>query len=473
MRGTLNNLTGRRAARVLTAASAAASFIALAPSGHGQSLQSWSLPEGEASTAPRAQGPVDPLDPSTRPSAEPSARPTTTTTPSPSATARATPSPRATPTPSPAPTRTSASATGTPATSASAVPTPQASESSSATSAPSAQPTASPAAPSSMAEDAADTGMPASPPPASDIPAVDKSSIPLETVASAGIPKAVWWLIAIGSFAGALAFAGFLLMRRRQTGTEDEFFASEPAEPDTETPSAPASSSQPAEQLAQAASSAAAQSSGPMTASARTTAPRAEVATLIPSPPPATANRPRASGELIFDPIHMRLSLVYATLKFRFTLKAATAIPPGYLYGDMFSAHASFSQTEQLSPPLEALPPLGRIPRMTSGQAVTMESEIQLPLSSIRAVHEGDASFFVPLVRIAMLTDTSSADDSDDLPHLEIGCVFTVGVPSRSGVLAPLRTDAGPQDFATLDVKEVTAARRTSFLPLDPARAAG
>lgn len=316
--------------------------------------------------------------------------------------------------------------------------------------------------------------MPYPPSPPAKMPAAPGGSIILETVEPSGLPKAVWWLIAFGSLAGALALVGLLLLRRRAANaqaSEDAWDGDEePQATKTAAPSAPV-----AEPAAQPTPPAAPLNVVTPTAAEPAVAPApaaTNAASLAASPPPATGPRSRASGELIFDPIQMRLSLVYATLTFRFTLRAVTAIPPGLLHADMFAAHASYSQDEQLCPPLQAMPVLGRIPRMAAGQAVALEGELQLPLSAIRPVHEGNASFFVPLVRLAMRTDPASEDYDADLPHLELGCVFTIGLPSQTGVLAPLRMDTGPRDFSGLDVREIAAARRTSLLPLDPARAA-
>lgn len=163
----------------------------------------------------------------------------------------------------------------------------------------------------------------------------------------------------------------------------------------------------------------------------------------------------------------MRLSLVYATLQFRLLLRTQTEIPAGKLLGDMISAHGSLPQSMQLAPPPEALGVLQPIPPLAPGQTLDVKGELRLPLNAIRPLQQGAASFMVPLVRLALLGDEGTS------PHLELGCVFTVGIPGSGPALAPLRLDTGPRDFATLAAREIETARRTALLALDPARAAG
>ncbi|SFF95862.1 hypothetical protein SAMN05518801_104157 [Novosphingobium sp. CF614] len=191
----------------------------------------------------------------------------------------------------------------------------------------------------------------------------------------------------------------------------------------------------------------------------------------IPAPsfaPALPAEPARASGQMDFEPIAMRVSLVYATLQFRLVLTARTAFPAGRLLGDMISAHGSLSRDEQLAPPPQALAIIQAIPRLAPGQVLDVKGELRLPLAAIRPLRQGAATFMVPLVRLALL-----GDGQPGLPRLELGCVFTIGIPGAGPALAPLRLDTGPRDFPGLSAREIEAARRTVLLPLDPARAAG
>ncbi|MCT2398926.1 hypothetical protein [Novosphingobium mangrovi (ex Huang et al. 2023)] len=199
-----------------------------------------------------------------------------------------------------------------------------------------------------------------------------------------------------------------------------------------------------------------------------------EVQSVTPSIPPRpvapapAAPSHRAGCDLEFEPAAMRLSLVYATLQFHLRLTAQTELPPGKLLADMISAHGSLPQAMQLAPPPEALGTVQTFARMTPGQVLEVKGELQLPLSVIRPVQRGGAAFMVPLVRLALLGDARP-----DLPHLELGCVFTVGIPGSGPALSSLRLDTGPREFTELSAREIEAARRTVLLPLDHARAAG
>lgn len=176
----------------------------------------------------------------------------------------------------------------------------------------------------------------------------------------------------------------------------------------------------------------------------------------------------RARVSIAFRPLAMRLSLVYATLQFRLQLTAQTAIPEGRLLGDMISAHGSLSQAAQLSPPLEVLATLNPIPAMAPGQTYEIAGELRLALNAVRPVRQGNASFMAPLVRLTLLGNGAATE-----PHLELGYVFTIGIPGDGAGMTLLRLDTGPRDFANLSAREIETARRTTLLPLDHIRAAG
>ena len=259
----------------------------------------------------------------------------------------------------------------------------------------------------------------------------------------AGIAIALALLVVIGGF--------FLLRRRRHTHPE-------PAHSESPASTAPAPASPP-------------QPEAPAAMPAQAPTPPTPPAPASPAPAPSQP-RAEAHGEISFEPLSLQLSSDKVALRFRFTITALTEIPPLRLHADMIGAHGTADTQAQLYPSLDALPSLGTIPYLKPGQKVDFEAEMQLPLSAIRPVRDGNAEFFVPLVRLAMAVDTSHADYFDDLPHLELGMVFTIGqpaagAPDRTRALAPLRIDTGPRDFSPLDAREIAAGRRKSLFPLD------
>lgn len=393
---------------------ALASLPALASA---QSLNSWSLPPPDATSSPKAEGPVDAQNPVVRPA-----------------------TPQAIPAPTPIPTIT---------------PLPVPPES--ATAAPDGQTAARPApAPGTLARPRSGRTPETAPPPTPASPAAttlpepapslapepQASSVTPDESALASAPAAetAWpmWLWAIPVALAAIATALFLFRRRRPEVLEWE----ETSEP------------QP--------------SAGPETPPA----PEPEAA-LPPPPLPTPAFSPARPAPalddiaLALDPVTMRLSLFYATLQYRVRLTATSSHPALKLTGDLISAHASLTREEQLAPQPENLLPLHSLPGLDPGEGVELKGEIQLPLTEIRALRQGNGSFLVPLARFCLVGEDGTA----------LRRVFTLGIPGNGAGLNPLRIDAGPRNFEPLAASEIEEARlfplRTGSLALDPQRAAG
>ncbi|MFC6622988.1 hypothetical protein [Novosphingobium panipatense] len=155
----------------------------------------------------------------------------------------------------------------------------------------------------------------------------------------------------------------------------------------------------------------------------------------------------------------LRLSLVFATLQYRVTLTASAPTAGGALLGDMIGAHASMTAEEQLAPPVEAQQQLGAFQTLQPGESATIQGEVQLPLSAIRPLQRGNASLFVPLLRLCLVFDSAEV--------APVRRVFTVGLPGDHA-LAPLRLDKGPMEHRGLLVREVEAARAYPLSWLQP-----
>ncbi len=415
----------------------------------------WSLPPGqqEGQSPPRSQGPVDPQNPTVNsrdtgaapapdaPAATPSARPAPVQPPVPTIAApppppraaerpqpRAAapvPAPSATPTrPAPAPVQEATSAT--PSSAATPSPEPMSSlpaprETASPQSAPSAQPEISQAA------------------------------------SAAHWPE--WWL----AIPAALVAAGIgvfaLLRRRRAPATAWEEAGLEPeGEPEDELVDDAADATLTAEAVA------ALDPVPTVSPIPRVQPPRNPDPQRNPEPQPRPAPLPAPSGPGViavhFEPVSLRLSLVYATLQYRLTLSGPKAglSQAWSVLGDMISAHASLSQAEQLAPDPSSLPLRHSLDGLAPGETRAFKGELQLPLNAIRVMRQGQASLFVPLVRICL---------ADGQGHLERR-VFTLGVPGEGSGLAPIRLDTGPRDHAELAVREIEAARTIGHGPNSP-----
>lgn len=409
MRGT-NSIIARAAISTALAA------ILAGPVGAQSSGTTWSLPEPTATPSSRAQGPVDAQNPILRPrNAAPEPVPTIAAPPpqvQPSAQpprVQPTAQPSATPRPTPTRTPNPAASPSAPEPRASATPEPQGTPSASAPVAPEPLPTPIPA------------------PSAVETPTTALAPAPLVPAAQEGLPIWVWAIPAVLAVLGALAF--FLRRKRPAEEAEDWPEVQEVAEPAAPPVPKPAPVLQP------------------------------EFAS--PSvPPPAAA--PEAV-DIAFEPVGLRLSLVFATLQYRVTLTAGTDLPAGHLIGDMIGAHGSLTSEQQLAPPLETLTPLKPVPALAAGESVTLTGEVQLPLSAIRPLQRTNASFFVPLLRVGVVFAETVAP---------VRRVFTLGI-AGGPALAPLRLDTGPMEHRDLGAREVAEARAYPVLPDDRRRAAG
>ncbi|WP_172705161.1 hypothetical protein [Sphingomonas sp. LH128] len=410
MRGT-NSIIARAAISTALAA------ILAGPVGAQSSGTTWSLPEPTATPSSRAQGPVDAQNPLLRPrNAAPEPVPTIAAPPpqvQPSAqpprvqpTAQPSVTPRSTPTRTPNP----AASPSAPEPRASATPEPQGTPSASAPVAPEPLPTPIPA-PSAVETP---TTAPA-PAPA-----------PLAPASQQGLPIWVWAIPAALVVLGALAF--FLRRKRPAEEAEDWPEVQEVAEPVAPPVPKPAPVPQP------------------------------EFASPPVSPRPAPVPPPAAAPEAVdiaFEPVGLRLSLVFATLQYRVTLTAGTDLPAGHLIGDMIGAHGSLTSEQQLAPPLETLTPLKPVPALAARESVTLTGEVQLPLSAIRPLQRANASFFVPLLRVGVVFAETVAP---------VRRVFTLGI-AGGPALAPLRLDTGPMEHRDLGAREVPEARAYPVLP--------
>ncbi len=422
----------------------------------------WSLPPGqqEGQSPPRSQGPVDPQNPTVNsrdtgaapapdaPAATPSTRPAPVQIPAPTIAAPP-PPPRAAERPEPR------AAAPVPAPSATPTRPAQAPVQEATVAAPSSAATPSPEPMPSLP---APSETASSQPAPSAQPEISQPEIG-QPASAAHWPE--WWLaipaalVAVGI--GVLA----LLRRRRAPATAWEEAGLEPeAEPEDELVDDAADATLTAEAVA-ALDPVPAVSPIPRVQPPRNPDHERNPGRQ-PAPQPVPTPAPSGPGVIAvhFEPVSLRLSLVYATLQYRLTLSAPEAgiSQPWSVLGDMISAHASLSQAEQLAPDPSSLPLRHSLDGLAPGETRAFKGELQLPLNAIRVMRQGQASLFVPLVRLCL---------ADGQGHLERR-VFTLGVPGEGSGLAPIRLDTGPRDHAELAVREIEAARTIGHGPNSP-----
>ncbi|MFK4874892.1 hypothetical protein [Novosphingobium sp. ZW T3_23] len=279
-----------------------------------------------------------------------------------------------------------------------------------------------------------------------------------------------WWLVIPAALVATGIGTFALLRRRRAPATAWEEAGLEPeAEPEDEIAEEPAApTSAPTSVTASSAAIAALDPTPAVTPIPRVQPPRQPdpQSRPVPQPVPQPAREPAPSRPGIvavhFEPVSMRLSLVYATLQYRIALTAPDGerSQPWQMRADMISAHASLSQGEQLVPDPATLPLRHSLETLAAGETREFKGELQLPLNAIRVMRQGQASLFVPLVRLCVI---------DEEGHVERR-VFTLGIPGDGPALAPLRLDTGPRDHAMIAAREVEAARDMGQVPEPPIR---
>jgi hypothetical protein len=183
------------------------------------------------------------------------------------------------------------------------------------------------------------------------------------------------------------------------------------------------------------------------------------------TPVPAVA-LPQATGSeelaLLFTPESLRISLVYATLKYRIDLSGSASAGPLRVFADMIGAHASVDSRTQLLPDPAAMECVHDVIAGAPAEGpLSFTGDLRLPLDAIPIIRKSGAHFFVPLARIHVI-------GSDGFVARR---VFTVGPPGLTPEqpLLPILLD-GAKLVTPLAAREIETAR---WLALDPAGVAG
>ena len=140
------------------------------------------------------------------------------------------------------------------------------------------------------------------------------------------------------------------------------------------------------------------------------------------------------------DAARMSATLFNATLAYRLSVTAGTAIENLTVRGDMTAAHSSRPAQEQLgsgdAPVLHSAGPL------VAGESIELAGEIRLPLSAITPIQHGSAALFIPLVRLEL-------EGMADGKPVRLRAAFVVGLEERGSDerLHPFRLDLGPRNY--------------------------
>ncbi|MGV2495543.1 LPXTG cell wall anchor domain-containing protein [Pelagerythrobacter aerophilus] len=384
---------------IRTSVSAAVLALALATPSLAQqtgSVRDFRLPpDPDATPTPEVQGPVDPeAEVRTTPRVIPTDTPTTST-----------------PTPTPTPTLTLPASRSTPARPAPAD-TPRSQPQPAPETAPTATPSPSPTAATDEPAPQPTEFAPSIPPTA---------SVPPATIAEppeSGSSMMIW----LAALIAALGLAGgaFWYLRRREALAPVPVI--EPPLVRRETPPP--------------------QPDGPAPATGEAPAPRP-----APPPPPVPGRTSGPPVTLHALPVRVSKSMMNATFAFRLTLEnqSMDRWEGVSIEADLVTAHGSAPIGEQVADPATALAPLSTLEALEPGDSTEIAGEVRLPLGQVRAIPQGRAAVYVPLLRVRL---TASGKQP-------IARTFLVGqLPDRQGGrLRPFRLDEMPQSYNAIGLR--------------------
>ncbi|HEX4848118.1 MAG TPA: hypothetical protein VFV30_08235 [Novosphingobium sp.] len=416
------NKTGGR----LTAASAVALMLALAPAPGLAQSGGWQLPGATVQPAgPKAQGPVDRDAPVVTKAVPRPTQSATPAAPSPSPSAAQTPtasapSPTATPARGAAQ-RPAASAPRQAGAPAAATPAPATAAPAGTALPPATAPATGPAAPGAFP-----TGFAPVPPPAS-------TAAPAAAAAAAG-----WYWPWIAGLAAllALVFAGLWWSRRREERPLQITFE-RPIVPQP----VPAAAPQPLPPVGAAAAPA------PVGAAAVGAAP----ARVLPEPH-LGLGLPAGLG-ITLEARRMNASLVATTLNYvlRLTNTGSEALTALAVEGDMVSAHASLPPEAQIADDKQRLEPRHALVELAPGESAEFTGDFRLPLTAVTPIRAGEAAYFVPLARLRVAARTAAGESLVQVQTYVVG-----ELPEASGgALKPFRLDLGPRTYSRLGQRAV------------------
>ena len=406
-------MLGRQAmtlAVVVMALSSAVPSALLAQSANDFRLQPAST------SAPRAQGPVDPDNPVVR--GTPARAPAPAPAPAP---AEAAPPP---PTTAAAPVRPVSSASATPVGGRQPVAIP----------APRPSPPAAPTSTSSASPQARASATPRETPqtlpsaaPAPSQTATIAAAAP-ELPAAADAPSHLWaWLLALGIGLAAL-IAWWLHGRRAEAVGDDWDDHAWLAEPDGEVEPEPAVRDTVADPAA---------------------LPQAELP-LAADPAPAPKALATEAIALSLEPICLTATLTSTSLTYRLavTNQSVEALASMAVAGSMVAAHSSLPGENQLATDGQLLALLHEIPALAPGETAELTGELRLPLPDITPIRSGNALLFIPLARFS-----AECDGTTTL------AAFVVGEtpPVAAAALLPFRIDMGPRIWPHISRRRLDA----------------
>ena len=171
-----------------------------------------------------------------------------------------------------------------------------------------------------------------------------------------------------------------------------------------------------------------------------------------PPPIPAPAFPATGSLDIALDAARLSATLVNTALDYRLLLAntGATRLEALVIEADMVGAHASLPVEAQLASEGLSLPERHRIEGLAPDESRVLAGTIRLPLAEIRAIRQGSAALFIPLVRLRLF-----ARDGERLLRLARTWVIGEGETLPGAGLRPFRLDLGPRVYPEVDQRQL------------------
>lgn len=153
------------------------------------------------------------------------------------------------------------------------------------------------------------------------------------------------------------------------------------------------------------------------------------------------AAKPTRPITLAIAPEKLSRSLMNATLSCGIIVANNTGreLQNLQISGDLVTAHGKVPMADQLADDTTALAALTRIETISAGTKEQVTVNFNLPLAQVRAIAQGRASVYVPLLRLRVAGDGLDA----------ITQTFVIGMkpPRSNGKVQPFRLDEMPQTY--------------------------
>ncbi|WP_374409225.1 hypothetical protein [Pelagerythrobacter sp.] len=153
------------------------------------------------------------------------------------------------------------------------------------------------------------------------------------------------------------------------------------------------------------------------------------------------------SVSLAAKPLRFSRSMMNATFAWRLVLenRGGEQWDDLEIEADLVTAHGSAPIADQLADAAAPLAPMRTVAALAPGETVELDGDVRLPLQQVRAIRQGSAAVYVPLLRLRVAAKGKAP----------LARTFLVGqLPDRhGGNLRPFRLDEMPQSYSAIGMR--------------------